>query len=305
MGDVPNYVEPFGATLGVLLSRPTRPRTETVNDADALLCNFWRAVRAAPEEVACFADYPVSEVDLNARHRWLVETTREVSRGIRVRVEADPDFYDAKAAGWWVWGVCQWIGPNFCGYAYRDPKVAAEGTYYARRRGTAHSHVKTMGKFPWRLPHLGNAGMGIHAPTFGDIAGVMGDLSVRLRRVRIACGDWRRVLTPAVTTFHGLTGVLLDPPYEEGRGDYPFPAAPGMWEEVARWAEENGGDPRLRIALCGYEGMRAPEGWRKHEWRAAGGYGARSDEGSRGRVNAGRERVWFSEHCLIEPSLPT
>lgn len=50
--------------------------TETVNDADGLLCNFWRAMRADPDAVAEHADYPVSEADAHARHRWLVAQRR-------------------------------------------------------------------------------------------------------------------------------------------------------------------------------------------------------------------------------------
>ena len=38
-------------------------------------------------------------------------------------------------------------------------------------------------------------------------------LGARLRATRIACGSWERVVTESVTTRHGLTGILLDPPY--------------------------------------------------------------------------------------------
>ena len=51
-GDVGNYVEPFAGSLAVLLARPHEPRIETVNDADAYLANFWRALQADPEAVA-------------------------------------------------------------------------------------------------------------------------------------------------------------------------------------------------------------------------------------------------------------
>lgn len=41
------YVEPFAGSLSVLLGRPefSSPIMETVNDADGLLANFWRAVK--------------------------------------------------------------------------------------------------------------------------------------------------------------------------------------------------------------------------------------------------------------------
>lgn len=108
-GDVPNYVEPFAGSLATLLGRPTAPRVETVNDLDCYLANFWRALAAAPETVAVAADWPVNEADLHARHRWLHKQT-----GFREKMRGDPEFFDAKIAGWWVWGLSCWIGDNWC-----------------------------------------------------------------------------------------------------------------------------------------------------------------------------------------------
>ena len=42
-GRVSNYVEPFAGSLAILLGCPHPGHTETVNDIDALLANFWRA----------------------------------------------------------------------------------------------------------------------------------------------------------------------------------------------------------------------------------------------------------------------
>lgn len=65
LGDTPNSVEPFLGSAAVLLARPDEhrwwERTETVNDADGLVCNFWRATQAAPEAVAEWASSPVNE----------------------------------------------------------------------------------------------------------------------------------------------------------------------------------------------------------------------------------------------------
>ena len=52
LGNVDHYLEPFFGSGAVLLARPHAPRLETVNDLDGFLANFWRAVRAAPDEVA-------------------------------------------------------------------------------------------------------------------------------------------------------------------------------------------------------------------------------------------------------------
>lgn len=136
-------------------------------------------------------------------------------------------------------------------------------------------------------------------------------LADRLRRVRVCCGDWTRVLGPSVTVKHGVCGVFLDPPYDmrvvsgdvSGRDG----AAPsdGLYSShdndlsvaVRAWALENGDNPLLRIALCGYEGEHQfPETWECVPWKAHGGYG--SQRGDRGYNNAARERIWFSPHCL-------
>src|SRR5437868_11847157 len=88
LGDVGNYVEPFAGSLAVLLARPHAPRIETVNDKDCYLANFWRAVQYAPDEVARWADWPVNEIDLHARHRWLVAQAE-----FRERMRGDPEYF--------------------------------------------------------------------------------------------------------------------------------------------------------------------------------------------------------------------
>lgn len=69
LGNVRNYIEPFFGSGAVLLGRPGEPGIETVNDADAYLANFWRAISGDPDGVARYADWPVNEADLHARHR--------------------------------------------------------------------------------------------------------------------------------------------------------------------------------------------------------------------------------------------
>ena len=105
LGDVPNYVEPFAGALGCLLGRPHEPKVETVNDLDGYIANVWRAIQAAPNEVAEWCDWPVNEADLHARHRWLRDRAPLLDRLVE-----DPDWFDAKIAGWWIWGISAWIG---------------------------------------------------------------------------------------------------------------------------------------------------------------------------------------------------
>jgi hypothetical protein len=128
-------------------------------------------------------------------------------------------------------------------------------------------------------------------------------IAARLERVRICCGDWRRVVTPACLHSsagdRSATAVFLDPPYgatDRDRGLYGSHDSLTVAEEVRRWCRTAGRDRRLRIALCGYasEGHEALEahGWRVLRWKGPVGF-------SRGRnQNRRRERIWFSPGCL-------
>lgn len=108
LGDVANYVEPFFGSGAVLLARPHVPKTETVNDANCYLANFWRAIAHDPDGVATHADWPVNEADMISRHKWLIRS--EYCQAFRDRMFSEPDYFDVKIAGWWVWGACAWIG---------------------------------------------------------------------------------------------------------------------------------------------------------------------------------------------------
>jgi site-specific DNA-adenine methylase len=270
-GDPANYVEPFAGSLAVLLGRPTEPKIETVNDLDCYLANFWRALQHDPEAVADAADWPVNEADLHARHLWLVNRAE-----FRERMKTDPDFYDAKKAGWWVWGQSAWIGGGWCEIRDRPNR---------------------------RIPHLGDAGRGVHRNS--DIVEYCAALADRLRRVRVCCGDWSRVIGDAVTVVHGTTAVFLDPPYSGGIGrDEKLYAEESLTAaaEVRKWAVENGGRRQLRIALCGYEGEHEmPDDWECVAWKAHGGYGNLNKKAT--NKNAGRERIWFSPGCLRPATL--
>ena len=116
-GEAHTYLEPFAGSLAVLLGNPRPAPREIVCDTHSAICNFWRAVRADPEQVATYASNPTIHQDLTARHRWLVEYFTEN----HAKFEADPDYYDCKAAGWWCWGMSNWIGGNFCDYGSSAP----------------------------------------------------------------------------------------------------------------------------------------------------------------------------------------
>jgi DNA adenine methylase len=298
-GDVPNYVEPFFGSGAVLLSRPTSPGIETVNDLDCLVANFWRALQHDPDGVAGYADNPVNEADQHARHLWLCSQEE-----FRERMKTEPDFYDTKIAGYWVWGQCIWIGSGWCSVQLPHLGDAGKGV----NRQLPHLGDAGTGVHRKR-PHLGNAGKGVECIVSDLTSGTreraflleyMRELADRLRRVRVCCGDWQRICGPSPTTKLGITGVFLDPPYadEAGRQDDLYATDSGTVAHAVReWAIANGENPELRIALCGYDGEhQMPESWEAVRWKARGGYGSQGD--GRGRENAARETIWFSPHCL-------
>jgi hypothetical protein len=162
-GDPDNVIEPFAGSLAVLLARPTPPRVETVNDQNHFISNFWRSIQADPEQVAWWANHPVMEADLHARHRYLlgldVPTPECVvperyrrhplleriyrdahadawrsrhpspAAAFRERVRQDPHFYDSKFAGWWCTGICQWIGSGWCDERSQVTPEGADATW--------------------------------------------------------------------------------------------------------------------------------------------------------------------------------
>jgi hypothetical protein len=178
IGDTPHYVEPFAGSLAVLLRRPHPANrtyySETVNDADGLLCNAWRGIQLSPDATAEAASWPVAEADLHARHvrlvRWRAECDLE-------RLMGDPAWHDPVMAGWWLWGLSSWIGSGWCSGtgpwsvddAGRFRKVGGEGVKRQRphlgdngqgvnRPGTREPGVAR------QFPHLGDDGKGVNRP---------------------------------------------------------------------------------------------------------------------------------------------
>lgn len=178
--DVANYVEPFAGSLAVLLGRPGEPRVETVNDLDCYLANFWRALRADPEAVAAHADWPVNEADLHARHRWLV-----AQRDFRERMRREPDFHDAKVAGWWVWGISQWIGSGWCAQPAWEEQAEAGAKKGVGIRTAEHA----------KRPTLDKPGRGVHQLS---VRGRDESQAERLRKLRMHGGR------PALTVSNGV-----------------------------------------------------------------------------------------------------
>lgn len=285
LGSPAQYIEPFCGSAAVLLAAPRPASLEVVCDGSGFIANFWRAVKHQADAVAEWADYPVSHIDLGARHVWLMEERARI--GVELH---DPDWPgDAKVAGWWLWGQCCWIGSGWCewsgaGAARGQRRQGRTGAGEGADPSSAGRGVQALGK----VPHASDAGRGRHERLLTSAGRTawrwLHQLADRLERVRIVHGDWSRCLN---NHFGGDdTAVFLDPPYrayERLYGDT-TPVA----DAVEAWARDNA---HLRVALCGHRGDYTLPGWDEVEW-------------SRGRLTysggktTDEECIWYSPACL-------
>ena len=289
LGDVDNYVEPFAGSLAVLLGRPPTRKAraaETVSDLNGYIANFWRALQADPDGVARYADYPVSHVDQYARHWWLVDQRQDLID----LLASDPDAYDLKIAGWWVWGISTWIGSGWC-----DPSAVSKPAPIGDPLDVAGIGVKA------KRPHLRDAGQGVNAERGDNLGNYMRCLSARLKDVRIIHGDWSR-LTRGALKYGARKGAFLDPPYDQEklatRTDlYSGHHDSSISASVREWALSVGNDPAYRIVLAGFEQEHEehmPASWRRFAWSSTGMQATKTSDSNQTRHY---ERLWMSPHC--------
>ena len=327
-GRVKQYIEPFCGTAAVLLAADEPASLEVVGDMNGFIANFWRAVKHQPAAVAHEADYPVSHIDLGARHVWLLEQRPRIAELLADACSPG----DARVAGWWLWGQCSWIGSGWCDWSRQTPLgkiphvgnagMGVQALGQIPHVGNAGMGVQALGRIPHvsdagmgvqalgQIPHVGNAGRGVQA--LGQIPHVsnagrgdeatlltscgrtawrwLHELSARLERVRVVHGAWDRCLNH----HYGAeaTAVFLDPPYRAYEALYGVSTP--VADAVEAWAAEHAD---LRVAVCGHRGdypALDARGYRCLPWtrkRLTYGGDATTDE----------EAIWFSPAC-IEPA---
>ena len=267
-GAVKHYVEPFAGSAAVYLGCPQRLKHATLNDQDGYIVNTLRSLRDAPKDVARVANWPASEIDLDAKSRRLYASLTE----LEARLRADDRYCDTELAGLWVWVM-----------SARMPTRLVKGLGHGKEYlQVTTAHGLFAGEKRARLP---------------AICTIIG---AKLSAARILCRGWRKMLTETILLAHGTpVGVFLDPPYTRQLRDAHLYAHDGdMAGAVRDWAVQQGEDRRLRIALCGLEGEHAmPAGWTPYPWTTRGGMRNTAAHG-RGRGETRKETVWFSPHCL-------
>jgi D12 class N6 adenine-specific DNA methyltransferase len=286
------YIEPFCGSAAILLGAPKPASLEIINDGSGFIANFWRAVKYQPAVVARWADYPVLHVDLGARHIWLMDQREKLAEGLQ-----DPNWPgDTQCAGWWLWGQCAWIHKGWCSWTGKPGRKAGLGRYGVPASGT--------------IPFRQNPGQGIHSRQSSSLKssseGIPEDvqlmtsagrnawvclhqLMVRLDRVLILHGDWKRCIENNFNNYGGdSTAIFLDPPYAEHEYLYGRDLPP-VALEACSWAKAHA---HLRVALAGhlgdYDGL---EDFDCFTW-------------SSGKPSTGVEAIWFSPACLKPIELP-
>ena len=353
LGQPKHYIEPFGGSAAVLLGRPDYnplKHMETICDLDGFVSNAWRGMQFAPDELAKYCDWPVNHADLNARRKYLNDHA-----DLLLRLCEDPEYFDARIGGYWIWAMSCWIGSGLVRPNAMPDVTNAKGVH--------------KGGIIEKRPNLGNAGQGVaqilslrddrginnqipllthetgicRRPTFGA-SGAHGahksslveeepaapldvrdpytpglyywfrQLSERLRRVRVVCGDWSRVCGGDWQDDRGTCGIFmdtnetigffLDPPYnpEVCNRDakiYTQESAT-VANDVREWCRKRGDKKTYRIVLAGYYDEHKSledDGWTVYRWSAHGGFANRGKGNTRGEINRHKEALFFSPHC--------
>ena len=278
LGHTDVYAEPFAGSLACLLLKPKPSRREVVCDTNSGLVNAWRSIQHESLETAKWAEACTFHDDLTARHKWLLHYFSENAW----RFAEDPDYYDCKAAGWWLWGMSNWIGGDWCTYSNFGKVKIDRVPHTSNGQGVQQQRMPYDGR-----PAICNTpyGRGLQASD-DDITPIDGynglplrqkiiqwfnQIQKRFRNVIVLNRDWESALTPSVLcqTNNGRSysvTVVLDPPYlTASRSKHLYISdIDGSSSDVAirsyKWAVEHGNKYRIAY-FCHENDFKFPDGW--------------------------------------------
>jgi len=296
LGQPRHYIEPFFGSGAVLLARPgydPAHHTETVNDKDGFVANVWRSLKFSPDQVAEWCDWPINQVDLCARRQELIRNEERLLENLK----ADPEWHDPVIAGYWIWAASCWIGNGLTGKE-AGIRLSGESGINAIGRRLGLSGFADKGVRIYPRPDL-TTGQGINIAMSSGIHTWFHEISERLRKVHVTCGDWTIVCGGNWQDRRGIVGIFFDPPYgvDDRNKKIYHQDSIEIAAKVNSWALERGKKEKYRIIITGYEEHMnlLDHGWSCLKWKANGGYGNRSKGKNK---NCTREMIYYSPYCV-------
>jgi len=198
--------------------------------------------------------------------------------------------------------LCSWIAGGWC--TGKGPHVLVDGKLVDRRK---LPHLSDAGRgIKRQLPHLGK-GVGVNRTSIIGLQHYLGELAARLRRVRVCCGDWSRVVTDGAMSAGSTVGVFLDPPYLGAVRDKNLYRTDNhnITNAVRQWCLDRQDDRRIKIVLAGYSDEHdhlIPQTWRRHRYSAVASYNTSASSkklNSGNTANRHNEVLWFSPSCDV------
>lgn len=241
-GDPRYYYEPFAGSLATLLERPapttSKARYEYASDTYCMISNFYRAVRFGdPLALARMADWPESQLDLEARYHWLERQRHRLHR----QLLADPKWFDVECAAWFAWVNSVKIG------TYSRSLILRRNSGVCRKNQDLSAYFTELAH---RLK-----GVSFHYGEWVKLANAAEKESHR--------SDVAILLDPPYKYSTGREKNL----YVTDSGD--------VAGDVQTWAVARARThPRLKIALCGFVGEHTmPPSWEEFAWSSKLGKG--------------------------------
>lgn len=315
---------------------------ETVCDKDGHLANVWRAMQFDPEAVAKVCDWPVNHADLMARRRVIIANQNRLLENLVKDdqwFDAKLAGYWIWAASCWIGSgltrpnaisdITNCKGVHGAEVSEKRPHIGGKGVNQLAVVGkipgiSGHDNKGINGQIPLlnhetgvcRRPDL--CGHGVHKISVAEDPDLVLDvrdpytpglwqwfrqLSERLRRVRVVCGDWSRICGGDWQDDRGTCGIFFDPPYGEAanRDEKIYQEdSTEVAAAVREWCRERADRKTYRIVLAGYfeeHECLLDEGWTVYRWSAHGGFANKGKGKGPGSINRHREALFFSPHC--------
>jgi len=317
LGDVKYYVEPFYGSGAVLLNRPEfdyKKHIEIVSDIDGNICNTWRALQFAPDEVAKYCDYPVNHIDLETRK---IQIGKEYETLIKNLV-SDDTYCNPKLAGFYIYIMSISISPTI-EKKYFQSNYIPESDILSKRPSITKNNKVIVNIDENQLskkPFISHSGMGISKTTIRDYTIETDDptapysillykwfrkLAERLRYVKVCFGDWSRVCSGDWQQISKYSfGYYFDPPYSSKlrQKDLYYKDSMTIAKSVRDWCIKRGKDSNARIVLSGYYDEHKElleHNWSVKRWTTQGGYGNMCKN-----TNRFEEAIFISPNCIME-----